>query len=87
MINFLFIFINIFFTLFNYILISRVILSWFNTKPNNLLRFIFDITDPVLRFSRKILPPIGFIDFSPLIAFLIIDLLRSFIIMIFNLIF
>lgn len=87
MINFLFIFVNIFFTLFNYILIARVIMSWFNPRPNNFLRFVFDITDPILRIARSVLPPLGFIDFSPIIAFLLIDLLRSFIIMLLNLIF
>jgi len=35
-------------------------------------RILFDITEPVLAPIRRILPPLGGIDFSPLVAMVVI---------------
>jgi YggT family protein len=58
----------------NLAILIRVLLSWFPVNPSNpLVRLIFDITDPVLAPFRRIIPPIGMIDLSPLAAILVLQ--------------
>jgi len=61
--------------IFEFILIARVLLSWFPNidHSNPIIQFIFDITEPVLRPIREFLPPTSGLDFSPLIVILIIQ--------------
>ena len=65
--------------LFELALLARIILSWFpNVDRNNpIIQFLFDITEPVLRPIRDMLPPSGMFDFSPLIVFLVIQVLTT----------
>ncbi|MDI3546387.1 MAG: YggT family protein [Halanaerobiales bacterium] len=73
------------FTLLNWLIIIRVIISW--VRPNvydpnlrKILRFIYNVTEPILGPIRRLLPQgnLG-IDFSPLVALIILSILRSFI--------
>ncbi len=60
------------------ILLARVLLSWFPIDPYHpVARILFDITEPVLGPLRRILPPVGMIDFSPLVALLLISVLQQ----------
>jgi YggT family protein len=60
---------------YSWLLLIRVVLSWVNPAPRNpLLVQIVRITEPVLRPLRAILPVPG-IDLSPLLAFVLIQLL------------
>ncbi len=63
--------------LFELMLLARVVLSWFpNVDRNNpIIQLLYDITEPVLRPIREMLPQSSMIDFSPLVVFLIIQLL------------
>ncbi|MDX1802954.1 MAG: YggT family protein [Alcanivorax sp.] len=55
----------------------RVILSWVAPDPYNpLVRVIVQITEPVMAPVRKLLPPMGGVDFSPLVILLGIQLLQ-----------
>jgi len=75
-------FINIFAELLIFAIFIRVILSWI--KPvkasGGFSRFLFEVTEPVLSLFRRIIPRIGMLDISPIVAFLVIELARSFII-------
>jgi YggT family protein len=73
------------FTLMNWLIIIRVLISWirpniYNSNWQKILTFIYNITEPVLGPIRRILPQgnLG-IDFSPLIALIILNILRSFV--------
>ena len=63
--------------IFQLILLARVLLTWFPNidRSNQIVQLIFDVTEPVLRPIRNLLPQTGMIDFSPLILFLIISVL------------
>ena len=50
----------------------RVLLSWFNIK-NRFAQVIFDLTEPVLLPIRNILPKSTLLDFSPIVAFLLLQ--------------
>jgi YggT family protein len=69
-------------------IIARIIFSWILPQANGpVVRFIIDVTDPVLRPIRNALPKgsgaMAMIDWSPLIAVILIDLLRGLIIGVF----
>ena len=65
--------------LFKLALLARIILSWFPNvdRSNPIIQFLYDVTEPVLRPVRDMLPPSGMFDFSPLVVFLIIQVLTT----------
>jgi YggT family protein len=55
--------------LYGFILLFRALLSWFNLDPYNpVSQFLYRLTEPVLDPIRRILPPVGMIDFSIIVA-------------------
>jgi YggT family protein len=69
-------------TVFMWIVIARAILSWVSPDPYNpIVRFINQLTDPILYQVRKRIPTVfGGIDISPIIVLLGIVFLRIFIV-------
>jgi YggT family protein len=67
---------------FMWIVIARAILSWVNPDPYNpIVRFIHNVTEPVLYQVRKKIPiNFGGIDFSPIIVILVVYFLRDFVV-------
>ena len=67
---------------FMFITIARAVLSWVSPDPYNpIVRFIHNLTEPVLYQIRKRVPIMfGGIDFSPIIVLLIIIFLRIFVV-------
>ena len=65
-----------------WIVIGRAILSWVNPDPYNpIVRFLHDITEPVLSRIRRMIPAFaGGIDFSPMILILAIYFMMSFLV-------
>jgi len=60
-----------------FIIIAAAIISWVNPDPfNPIVRFLYGITDPVLRRIRKFIPVIGGIDVSPIVAILLLEFAR-----------
>ncbi|MBT5346269.1 YggT family protein [bacterium] len=70
-------FISVFFRLFSFLIFFRVLMSWVKPRPNSLTYFISDITDPYLNFIKRFIPPVGMIDFSPIVALLLLDVMQS----------
>jgi len=68
--------------MFMWIVIARAILSWVSPDPYNpIVRFIHNITEPVLHQIRKRLPlNFGGIDFSPILVLLAVIFLRQFVV-------
>lgn len=73
---------NIGLTIFMWIVIAQAILSWVNPDPfNPIVRFINQVTQPVLYQIRKRMPTaIGGIDFSPIIVLLGVVFLKIFVV-------
>jgi YggT family protein len=69
-------------TLYMWVIIARAILSWVSPDPYNpIVRFIHNITEPVLYQIRKRLPlSFGGIDFSPILVLLAILFLQQFVV-------
>lgn len=73
---------NILYTLLmvaQFILLARVLLSWFPNvdRSNPIIKGLYDVTEPVLRPIRSALPQGTPFDFSPLIVFVIINVLMA----------
>jgi len=75
---------SILLTIYQYIVLGTVIISWVNADPHNpIVRFLRQSTEPVFRPIRKLLPRSVFrtgLDFTPMIVFLLIILLQNFVI-------
>lgn len=55
----------------------RVILSWVAPDPHNpIVRVVIQVTEPIMAPCRRILPPMGGFDFSPLIVLLGVQFLK-----------
>lgn len=64
--------------IYDIVLLLRVLLSWFQIDPYNpIVRILYTLTEPILRPIRQILPPAGMMDFSPLVAFLLLFALQN----------
>ena len=65
-----------------FLLVARALLSWFpDLQRYQIVQLLYDITDPIIQPLRRIIPPIGFLDLSVMIAviflFTIAEALRS----------
>jgi len=67
---------------FMVVVLARAVLSWVSPDPfNPIVRFIHNITEPILYRIRVMLPVvIGGMDLSPILVFLCIIFLRSFLV-------
>lgn len=73
--------INTLFQIFIFLIFARVIMSWVRPNPYHptwgpIIRVIFQLTDPIMEPVRRLLPPMGGLDFSPIIVLFGLDLLR-----------
>jgi YggT family protein len=64
----------LFFTLLTVAVFARAIVSWFGMDPRSpIIQVLDQITEPILDPIRRIMPRLGMIDFSPLIAILLLQ--------------
>ena len=71
--------------IYYYAIIASIIMSFVmmfsgNTNPHPLLRLVWQLTEPVMAPIRKIIPPMGGMDFSPIFIFIAIQLVQNFLI-------
>ena len=71
-------FINVLFLGLTLAIFGRVLLSWVPTRlPWGLNEFIFSVTEPILAPIRRALPMAAGMDFSPLIALVLLQLVEQ----------
>ena len=64
--------------LYSLLIFIRIIFSWGMVGYHNrLMRFLINVTDPLLVPLRRIVPPLGMFDISPIVGFIIIWLFQS----------
>ena len=75
--------VSLLFQVYEFLLLIRVLLSWINTDPHRpvidhpAVRLLERITDPVLAPLRRLIPPIGgTVDISPVVALIILEVVR-----------
>lgn len=63
------------------VMFLRIILSWVPVSPPPALRpafsWLFDVTEPFLRIFRGMLPAMGGLDLSPLLAFVVLAIIQA----------
>ncbi|MDP3061948.1 MAG: YggT family protein [Chloroflexota bacterium] len=63
-------------------ILVRVLLSWIvpiqpSIASNPIITFVFQITEPILAPIRRVLPAMGMLDLSPMVALLLLSLLKA----------
>ncbi len=64
-----------------FLLLGRILLSWFPIESGSVMAslygFVYTVTEPVLGPLRRVIPPIGGFDLSPLVVFFGLRLLQA----------
>ena len=75
--NFLLNFIDILVQVLMFAIFIRAILSWFPiSRENPLVLVVYQVTEPVLAPLRRVVPSVGFIDITPIVALILLQLLQ-----------
>ncbi len=63
-------FVTVFIIVYSLLIFAYVITSWIRLpySLNKFQRFLYDVCEPYLRILRRVLPPLGPLDLSPIIA-------------------
>lgn len=70
-----------------FVVMVSVVLSWLinfnvintrNEVVRTIWRMVYDLTEPAFRLIRRVIPPLGGIDFSPFFLLLVIYLLQRY---------
>ncbi|HWP27934.1 MAG TPA: YggT family protein [Chloroflexota bacterium] len=77
MIGWLLSFIDLLFQILIFAIVARALLSWFNLGPSHpIVRVLYDVTEPILAPLRRVIPTIGMIDITPIVAIVLLDIIR-----------
>lgn len=67
-----------FLTIMQFAIIGRALMSWFDRGMRSpVAQFLVQLTEPIIAPIRKVLPSAGMIDFSPMVAILLIYVLQQ----------
>jgi YggT family protein len=70
--------IDLIFTFFYLAIMARIILSWVRVDPYHPVSvFLFRVTEPILAPLRNIIPPIGMLDISPIVAIIVLGIAQQ----------
>ena len=73
--------IGVILTILTWIIVIRALISWVNPDPyNQIVQFLYRVTEPILMPIRRILPAMGGFDLSPIVALVGIMFIRSFLV-------
>jgi len=65
--------------IYTFVLLIRILITWIpNLDPYHpIVQLLFQVTEPVLEPARKLIPPIGMIDISPIVVFIVLGILQD----------
>ena len=71
-------FITYLFNFYEYSMLAYILTSWFPQIKNNfIVEFLETICEPYLKFFRRIIPPIGMLDISPVAALIVLGVIEN----------
>ena len=74
-------FVDIFFLVYILLIFAYILTSWiklpYSTWLNRIQRFLYDVCEPYLRLFRRVLPPLGPLDLSPMVAIFVLIILQQ----------
>lgn len=73
--------ISLLFNVLYILILARIIFSWVRVDPYDptwgpIVRFVYQATEPIMEPIRRLLPPMGGLDFSPMIVLILASVLR-----------
>jgi YggT family protein len=64
--------------LYSLVVLAAVVLSWVRAdRRHPLVQLVYKLTEPAIAPIRRVLPPIGGLDFSPMILLVALRILRG----------
>ena len=76
--SFLFRFISLLCEVLTLLILVRVVMSWFTqNQANPLVHLVYQVTEPFLAPLRRVIPRMGMIDFTPLVAVVLLQLIAT----------
>ena len=74
-------FVNVFISVYILLILAYILTSWirlpYSPWLNRIQRFLYDVCEPYLRIFRRFVPPLGPLDLSPMVAVIVLVLVRS----------
>jgi len=71
-------FVSLLFWALELAILIRVLMSWIRPNPYNpFVQVIYQITEPIMGPLRRIIPPLGMIDITPMVALIILQIVRE----------
>jgi YggT family protein len=74
-------FVNVFVTVYVLVIFAYILMSWvrlpYSPWLNRIQRFLYDVSEPYLRIFRRLLPSFGPLDLSPMIAIIVLFIIRE----------
>lgn len=72
--------IDLIFQVYTLLLFARILASWVpDWQGHGVVQFIAFYTDPYLNLFRRVIPPLGMIDISPIIALISLSFIQQFV--------
>lgn len=71
--------VDLLFQVYTILLFARILGSWIpEWRDHSAMRFVSFYTDPYLNIFKKVIPPLGMMDISPIFAFLALSMMKYF---------
>ncbi len=74
-------FVNVFLYVYIALIFAYVLTTWvqlpYTSALSKVQRFLYDVCDPYLRLFRRVVPPIGPVDLSPMVAMLVLIVIAN----------
>ena len=74
-------FVAVFIYVYTLLILAYIITSWvrlpYSAWLNRIQRFLYDVCEPYLRLFRRILPPLGPLDLSPMVGVMVLWLVEQ----------
>lgn len=69
--------------LISLLILARVLLSWIQVdRYHPVVKFLYDVTEPILAPVRNLMPQVGMMDFSPIIVFFLLQVVEQVLVMV-----
>src|SRR3954467_8089555 len=74
-------FVSVFIGVYVLLIIAYILTSWirlpYSPTLNRVQRFLYDVCEPYLRLFRRLIPPLGPLDLSPMVAIVVLIIARQ----------